>query len=169
MLKGCSRCGLTDQVKSIRQILGINNEAKFTEFRGGSLSPGDFQVQPVFGYTQISPDANLAALQKRLQEYTAVPWSASPELVAFYRRYLREVFAAVVLIVTGLATVIFFGVGLIPLYFGMKFFRKQKKTFADFSQAREEERQNFLMSNPEYLRKINGWFCQRCGVAFDDQ
>lgn len=169
VLQGCTSCGLTDQVKSIRQILGIRNESQFTEVRGAILQPGEAQVQPVFGYTQTSPDANLAALQKKLTEYTSIPWRASAELEAFYRKYLREVFGAVTLIVTGLATVIFFGIGLIPLFFGIKFFRKQKQTFSDFSVAREKERQAFLLSHPEYQRKINGWYCQRCGLAFSAQ
>ncbi len=169
MLQGCTSCGLTDQVKSIRQILGIRNESQFTEVRGAILQPGEAQVQPVFGYTQINPDPNLAALQRRLTEYTAVPWRPSPQVTAMYRSYIRVAAGASILTAIGIVTIIFFGLGLIPLFFGIKLWRQKNSKYSVYLSAWQEEKDTFLFSNPEYLRKINGWYCQRCGVVFGDQ
>ena len=169
MLKGCPNCGLTDQVKSIRQILGIKNEATFTEFRGASIQPGEFQVEPIVGYTQINKDPNLAALQKKLSGYTAIPWRPSLRIVKMYRRYIGMAFGASMLMATGVVTVIFFGLGLIPLFFGIRFYRKSKMLYASYLLEFQAEKDEYLFSNPEYLRKINGWYCQRCGVAFSNE
>jgi hypothetical protein len=168
MLKGCPSCGLTDQVKSIRQILGIKNEATFTEFRGASIQPGEAQVQPVVGYTQINPDPNLTTLQKKLAAYTAIPWRPSLRIVKMYRSYIRTSVGGSMLIASGVVTLIFFGLGLIPLYFGIRLYRKSKPEYAAYIQAFNAEREEYLFSNPEYLRKINGWYCQRCGVTYSN-